>query len=555
MKPVMAAQTSPRLFALLFILILAACSPAAPLPTRAVVTPTLAATIPSSTATAMPATPAPDPTPVPERTLHIADAALPLFDGGLNLPPELKMAAPGQPSDLLFAPVSADSSALATWVYALVAPFPTITDGVTSSELRAAWRGRPPAAFAGQPLRMTLATRAALVSVLGEPAAGAVQEMMPEALRYPSWDKLPSWAIVPFDTLEPRWKVLAIDGISPLHKDANLERYPLVVRFGLQGPEAKNMPTGWVPTTNRDPDKMTVLVLTGVTALARGTAERMDAEGITYPAQKIGSWLRDADLTHVSNEVSFYADCPAPERRDPRFCSRPTYIGLLRDAGADVIELTGNHLLDWGPQPFLDTLRAYQQEGWGVYGGGIDLAAARAPLLVEDHGNRIAFLGCNPAGPGTDWATKDTPGTAPCDYPAMAAEIKRLRGQGYLVVVTFQHIEVCTLEPHLAQKADFQKAALAGAAIVSGSQAHCPQAMSFADGAFTHYGLGNLFFDQTDMFASRVMIDRHVIYNGVHVSTELLTAQLEDRAQPRPMTAKERARLLEDVFRASGWIR
>jgi poly-gamma-glutamate synthesis protein (capsule biosynthesis protein) len=101
---------------------------------------------------------------------------------------------------------------------------------------------------------------------------------------------------------------------------------------------------------------------------------------------------------------------------------------------------------------------------------------------------------------------------------------------------------------------DFRAAVDAGAVIVSGSQAHTPQTLEFYGGALIHYGLGNLFFDQMWSTATRQeFLDRHIFYDGRHISTELLTAMLEDYAQPRPMTPDERRALLEVIFSASGW--
>jgi len=136
----------------------------------------------------------------------------------------------------------------------------------------------------------------------------------------------------------------------------------------------------------------------------------------------------------------------------------------------------------------------------------------------------------------------------------IVGEINRLLKQGYLPIMAFQHFELCEYPPQSSQRIDFKNMAEAGAVIVSGSQAHCPQAVTFVDGNFVHYGLGNLFFDQMEStYARSEFLDRHVFYGGKYISTELLTAILEDYARPRAMTGEERAYLLGKVFEASEW--
>ena len=49
------------------------------------------------------------------------------------------------------------------------------------------------------------------------------------------------------------------------------------------------------------------------------------------------------------------------------------------------------------------------------------------------------------------------------------------------------------------------------------------------------------------------MADRHIIYRGRHISTELLTFMRDDYSQPRLMTLQERRDLLKEIFKASGW--
>jgi hypothetical protein len=446
----------------------------------------------------------------------------------------------------------------ATWIYALVVPFPTIIDELPSSAIKAAWSGQGNGPFAGHPLWMTASTRAAFSAIWGEPALGAVSVAEDGSLVDTVWAEKTSWAIVPFEDLEPRWKVLAVDGQSPVRNDFDPDAYPLKVNFVL-----KPAPFSLVPT-NRDPSKLTVLAMTGVTALVRGTATQMVRYGVLYPGEEVRQVLRSADLTHVSNEIPFYSDCPTPDPWTSSliFCSDPGYIALLEDVGVDIVELTGNHEMDYGAAALLTTLNMYDQRGWLYYAGGRDLAEAEKAAKVTNNGNKLAFLGCNPVGPASDWATVSRPGSAPCDYPEMEADVAQLRAEGYLPIVTMQYNEYYQPEPTDYERSDFRAFADAGAVIVSGSQAHVPAAMELYGTSFIHYGLGNLFFDQmsyelpngTIIYDTRdLFIDRHVFYDGRYLGTELLTYIIENYARPRLMTPAERKVLLQRIFSAAGW--
>jgi poly-gamma-glutamate capsule biosynthesis protein CapA/YwtB (metallophosphatase superfamily) len=136
----------------------------------------------------------------------------------------------------------------------------------------------------------------------------------------------------------------------------------------------------------------------------------------------------------------------------------------------------------------------------------------------------------------------------------MHDEIAHLRNEVDAVIVTFQYVEHYDYVPTPEQVVDFRGMADAGATIVSGSQSHHPMGLEFRGDGFITYGLGNLFFDQMFSLGTRQeLIARHVIYRGRHISTELVTAMLEDYAQPCLARASERRTLLEAVFQASGW--
>jgi hypothetical protein len=483
----------------------------------------------------------------------------------LLLPPDTLQLPSSEGAEITISISSQLSSADSLWVYALVAPFPTIPDGVTADELHQEWNGEGGSPFFSSPLLMDENTLQVLTTYWGEPNSQAVKVVPSDQLLEYAWNNQPSWAIVPFEKLEPKWKVLTINGQSPVRKDFNLLSYELTIPFSISGEGLTRPDRIGLPHTNRDSSKLTTVDLTGVTAMVRATAFAMEQEGVTYPALDIGSLLAQADITHISNEIPFSPDCPYPNpiMENLVFCSSPRYIDLLKAVGTDIVELTGDHFMDYGAEATLYTLQMYKEQGWPYYGGGANADEARQPVKLENNGNRIAFMGCNIGCqvkneiPCDAIATDDHPGAAQCDFNWISSEIPALKDEGYQVIFTFQHREyyTYTIEPILMN--DFGLVAAAGATIVSGSQAHQAHGFSFDGDTYIHYGLGNLFFDQyhycVNDACDDAFIDRHVFYDGQYISTELITIRFIDFARPRLMTAEERQHFLEIIFNASNW--
>jgi len=505
----------------------------------------------------------------------VTSTSMPAIVAATNTPMSAQLwINPALPSSLLDVAKSwnvplTDNPALATeklditstgslWIYALVGPFPTVTDDVVFQDLQSTWKGVPAGSLVGHGILLAESTVKAFSSIWGEPASGAVRVVAPDQLIDTAWSES-AWAIIPFEDIQPKWKVLSVDGQSPIHKDFNADNYPLKIYFSTSSAAHT------LPTTNRDSSKLATVILTGVTAIVRATAATMEMKGVDYPASLIGGWLREADVTHISNEVTFDKSCPFPNSGYRNFilCSDPKYMKLLQDVGADVIDLSGDHLRDRGEQALLDTLAIYKANHLPYYGGGANAEEARQPVLMTVNGNKIAFMGCNGKRASKyPKASATSPGPALCDYDYFGQKMKELKAQGYIIIFTFQHEECYSASPCYTATDSFRRAADLGATIVSGSQAHFPQIMEFHGSSFIHYGLGNLFFDQMTYIlpsgevidgTRREFYDRHVFYNGRYLGVELLTAMLEDYSRPRPMTAAERASFLTDYFYYSGW--
>ena len=450
------------------------------------------------------------------------------------------------------------------WVFALAAPFPNVIDSISFEKLIQLWNGEVEETEGFGQILVSPNTAIVFGEIWGTPAEQTVAVVDEAELFYEYWGEDGVLAIIPFESIQPQWKVLKIDGVSPFETEPQTAPYPLAVKYKFK-PKSERAELSkaeyakimeWMPAGNRDAGKLTSVIITGTTALVRNTAKKMEEKGVLYPAQRIKSWFRSADVVHISNEVSFSESCSDPDKPGIRFCSPPEYLELLMDIGTDVVELTGNHLLDDGEEPLLESIDLYESNGLEHFGAGENLEKAREEAVIEHNGNRIAFLGCNKAGPENHFAGIEKPGVASCNREWLGQKIADLKSEGYIVIMAFQHNEINRYFPPLDQIDDFVFAAEAGADIVSGSQAHYPQSISFYKNSFLHYGLGNLFFDQMDEPVAgtrREFIDKHYFYDGKYISTELLTAMLEDYAQPRPMEKEEREELLSNIFKVIQW--
>lgn len=468
---------------------------------------------------------------------------------------------------LQFAYTGQANEAVYTYTFAAATRFDTIETALTWQEVKDAWLGKNVRFSAVAVLTDTLP---ALTQVLGKAGSAVVSYATQPEVVEAAWADVPEVApvlvLLPFDLLEPRLAVFSIDGQTPV-ENANkfaADTYPLVATVyaqDLSKTPAEQMTVQALlkalPAGNRDPGRLTVVAMTGVTAMVRLTAEQMDERGVDWLAEVVGPELASADITAISNEVPFVPDCETNTSMDNlTFCSKPEYMAALTDSGVDIIGLTGNHQNDYGREDAVTSLDIYDEAKLPVYGGGRNKEEAFAPFYMEHNGNRLAFLGANSYGPQFAWATDTQPGSAQFDLNIMSATIRNI-GQldrADIILAELQYQESYDVVPLFDQRQNFNALIRAGADIVTGVQSHVPQAMEFTEGKLVLYGLGNLFFDQMWSQTTREgMIVKHTIYDHRHISTQVFTTLLYDYGQPRWATPEERESILKRVYGASYW--
>ena len=156
------------------------------------------------------------------------------------------------------------------------------------------------------------------------------------------------------------------------------------------------------------------LGLAGDTMLGRKVAGAIAEKG---PAS-----LVDEDVVGIAREADLLVlnlECCISERGerwpDPRkpffFRAPPAAVQTLSLLGVDCVTFANNHALDYGAEALLDTFEHLSAAGIEWVGAGRDRERARAPLVLESGGFRLAVIGCCDH-PAEYAAGPDSPGVA-----------------------------------------------------------------------------------------------------------------------------------------------
>jgi enterochelin esterase-like enzyme/poly-gamma-glutamate capsule biosynthesis protein CapA/YwtB (metallophosphatase superfamily) len=360
------------------------------------------------------------------------------------------------------------------------------------------------------------------------------------------WREKRKFTLLPFDQLHLRLRPLWVDDIPVIDQ---LARYPLV--FESEEP-------------NFVKDKLTRITLSGTTALARHTLPAVEAIGVEAAASGIRDYVTRSDYFQITHEASITATCPqhsgAALGGSNSMCMTRDHARLFDLLDVDVVDLTGNHINDFGYEAFADTLTFFADWGYLMVGGGRSLSEARQPLILQHNGSRIGWLACNNIGPYYAFANDDPdalgglrPGNAYCRGDWLREALALLAAEVDLVLMTVQYREFEAFQPMRQQRLDYQTYAEWGADIVIGTAEHKPMTFEFyetrrGETAFIHYGLGNLFFDQLTWGNRRFFLDTLYIYDGRLVAVELFAGIIDDRARPRPLTGEDLFNFLHFMF-------
>jgi hypothetical protein len=385
-------------------------------------------------------------------------------------------------------------------------------------------------------------------------------------------------AFLRIDEIGPSVRALAWgrDAMFGVGRVATLADWPLTAGLPARSP----VTDGPAPF---DPATAWTLVAGGDILLDRGVYKtvKLDGKGIDFPfdggtaeitsryccssfgwelprtrrtgdAGAVRKLLQGADISIANFEN------PAPDRfrfhtSGTIFTADPALIDGLVNAGLDYVSLANNHIRDAGGQGIIETIENLEKRGLRHSGAGENLAAARAPAVLDAGGVQVAILGYD-AIAGYYAAGEDRIGSAPLSKKHCREDIRAARRAGADVVIVFPHWGVeYDATPFAGQQELARSCIDSGADMIIGNHAHWAGAMEVYEGRPIWYALGNFVFDQTWSEPTMEGITLELTFQGAELRQVVMRPHIIlDKAQPNFLDPAGDGRVvLGQVFQAS----
>jgi len=243
------------------------------------------------------------------------------------------------------------------------------------------------------------------------------------------------------------------------------------------------------------------LVFAGDTTLDDEPGALMERGG--DPLAGFAPLFAQADI-RIANLECVVATTGQAGHKNYTFRAHPRVLPVLK-RHLDGVTLANNHSGDYGREAFAQMLGLLRQAGLAQAGGGMNLAEAHTPWIVERHGLRIALLSYNEFMPRSFEANHDAPGIAWSEDEQVVDDIRKARSVHRAdVVIPFMHWG-WENEPvaNARQRQLARKMIDAGADAVIGGHPHVTQDIEHYQGKPIVYSVGNFVMKETDNEAQR----------------------------------------------------
>ncbi len=346
--------------------------------------------------------------------------------------------------------------------------------------------------------------------------------------------------ILPFSEMDSRLRALPVNGVDVMDsgigrcaeagqatRAAYFSKYPLLF-------PVVDVKDADLADARFDPFELRTVQFTGGSLLGPGMLEKPTVS----PEQAVvgvAAISQTADIAHLSIENVKLEGC-RQNLKKWRFCYEPHWQKAIDRLGTDVIELTGNHVRDFGSKRLSETIDWYNELKYPYYGGGRNLADALTPAVIEIRGLKIGFTGLNRLNSTRSGASKEKPGPLLRGNDNFLRSIKAAQNSSDVFFFTYQGGYEFSPFPWNDMVRYAHAAIDAGAIGAVGVHAHMPMGSEVYRGAFVSYGLGNFLFRHPPTtrprrkMTERALIMRVTLYHKQALQVRLIPVEQNNGA-------------------------
>ena len=272
-------------------------------------------------------------------------------------------------------------------------------------------------------------------------------------------------------------------------------------------------------------------------------------KGSEYPFEPTKSILRTADIAMANLEAPFTLK-GEPFEKTFTFRVPPEFVQGIYDAGLDVLTLANNHILDYGPEGLFSTMALLDSLGIAYCGAGRTIKEAEDGVILQRGHWRIGFLAYSLTYPAEFWATSSKSGTAYPHPQRMEKNIRMLKEEVDLVVVSFHWGGEKMVRPKSYQRRYGHQAIDCGADLVIGHHPHVLQGLELYKDRLIAYSLGNFVFgsyskNARDSIILKVRYDRQGLLLAEVIPISVFNYDV--KFQPRLLEGVSREKVIRTV--------
>ncbi len=207
----------------------------------------------------------------------------------------------------------------------------------------------------------------------------------------------------------------------------------------------------------------------------------------------------DIELDNFVFNLEYPLSCHGkPAKNKVNLCQRKSYIKETFGKNPLAVCLANNHIMDYGEEAFLETIKFLKAEGIGYFGAGTEENNYNNPYIIHLEKKTIALLGYSCPTTHPVFGSKKENGSAVLDEAKILEDIEAIKNKVDFIVIQLHWGDE---EIKYPKPDDVRKARLfvdAGADLIIGHHAHVIQSMEIYNGKKIFYGIGNFLFPNLD---------------------------------------------------------